>query len=94
MSNYEGYLLDKNNNRVIPNQDFFKRVGALSLNANYLIVHNQWTTIIYPVRDLNNDFLEWSNGKFIIKNLVFIYLMLLMTMELSYKMKLGMFYIK
>lgn len=65
--NYEGYLLDKNNNRVIPNQDFFKEVGALSLNNNYLTIHNQWITIIYPIRNLNNEFLEWSNGKFIIK---------------------------
>lgn len=65
--NYEGYLLDKNNNRVIPNQDFFKKVGELSLNDSYLTTHNQWITIIYPTRNLNNDFLEWSNGKFIIK---------------------------
>ena len=65
--NYEGYLLDKNNNRVIPNQDFFKEVGELSLNDSYLTTHNQWITIIYPTRNLNNEFLEWSNGKFIIK---------------------------
>ena len=65
--NYEGYLLDKNNNRVIPNQDFFKKVGELSLNDSYLTTHNQWITIIYPARNLNNEFLEWSNGKFIIK---------------------------
>lgn len=65
--NYESYLLDKNNNRVIPNQDFFKRVGELSLNDSYLTTHNQWITIIYPTRNLNNEFLEWSNGKFIIK---------------------------
>ena len=65
--NYEGYLIDKNNNRVIPNQDFFKKVGELSLNDSYLTTHNQWITIIYPTRNLNNEFLEWSNGKFIIK---------------------------
>lgn len=65
--NYEGYLIDKSNNRVIPNQDFFKKVGELSLNDSYLTTHNQWITIIYPTRNLNNDFLEWSNGKFIIK---------------------------
>lgn len=65
--NYEGYLIDKNNNRVIPNQDFFKKVGELSLNDSYLTTHNQWITITYPTRNLNNEFLEWSNGKFIIK---------------------------
>lgn len=65
--NYEGYLIDESNNRIIPNQDFFKRVGELSLNDSYLTTHNQWITIIYPTRNLNNDFLEWSNGKFIIK---------------------------
>lgn len=65
--NYEGYLIDKSNNRVIPNQDFFKKVGELSLNDSYLTTHNQWITIIYPTRNLNNEFLEWSNGKFIIK---------------------------
>lgn len=65
--NYEGYLIDKSNNRVIPNQDFFKKVGTLSLNNDYLTTHNQWITIIYPIKDLNSNFLEYSDGKIIIK---------------------------
>lgn len=65
--NYEGYLIDKSNNRVIPNQDFFKRVGSFNTNSNYTIPSITWHNIKYNNNIIDNAFINFTaDGRILI----------------------------